>query len=160
VLSEPEIYIVISFICFVVILVYKFGRGILGWLDGQIKSIHHKLGEAKQELDSAKSQMHTATSRFAELDSQIQVIINEGHERAEVVKKIMRDQTTALIQQKQELAQDALKRLQARSNADVLDYIVSKVQEEITAKLNKNENAKLCADFTQSAIARIRDVRI
>jgi F-type H+-transporting ATPase subunit b len=148
--AEPEFWVLVAVVVFV-ILVWKPGkRAIIGALDSRAERIRQELEAARNLREEAQQALAAYQRRQQEGAAEAQAIITHAKEEAErIAAQSLRDLETTLSR-RQQLAQERIAQEEAKAIAEIraiaVDVAIAASRQVIAASLDERRGAALIDD--------------
>ena len=145
--AEPEFWVLVAVVVFV-ILVWKPGkRAIIGALDSRAERIRQELEAARSLREEAQQALAAYQRRQQEGAAEAQAIITHAKEEAErIAAQSLRD-LEEMLRRRQLLAQERIAQEEAKALAEIrsiaVDVAISAARQVIAAALDERRGAAL-----------------
>ena len=124
-LSDPQIWVAISFILFFLFFGNFIWKKFSGFLDNKISDINKEINVASELRQEAKDLLSEETKKIQGLDNEINNIIEEGRVKAQ-----------NLYNESKERINNEIEKLE-KSSLEKIRYLENQVIDEIQQKINK-----------------------
>ena len=123
--SDPQFWVAVSFILFIV-AIFNPGRKILtSSLDAQIKDIKNKIDEVENLKNEAQKALDELRDRESKVEKEIQNLKLESEKRIAELKDISATKLTDQIEKRKILAENKIEQLVRDTNNSFKSYISS-----------------------------------
>ena len=149
-LSNPETWVAVAFVIFVVVLGRKIAKAVAGALDKRTAQIERDLGEAARLREEAAALLASYQAKQREAEQEAQGIVVHAREEAErLVSDAEQELATALARRRQQ-ALEKIARAEAQAVQEVreqaVDLALKATRKLIAENLTEARDAKLVAD--------------
>jgi len=148
--GDPEFWVLLAVVIFIVIVWKPAKRAIIGGLDGRADRIRQELEAARNLREEAQQALAAYQKRQHEGAAEAQLIITHAKEEAErIAAQSLRDLDEAL-RRRQILAQERIAQEEAKALAEIraiaVDVAISAARHVIAASLDQRRGAALIDD--------------
>jgi F-type H+-transporting ATPase subunit b len=148
--GDPEFWVLLAVVIFVIIVWKPAKRAIIGGLDGRADRIRQELEAARNLREEAQQALAAYQKRQQEGAAEAQLIITHAKEEAErIAAQSLRDLDEAL-RRRQVLAQERIAQEEAKALAEIraiaVDVAISAARNVIATSLDQRRGAALIDD--------------
>lgn len=155
-LSNTDFIVSISFLAFVLILLYfKVPGMLMGMLDKRAETISSELDEAKSLREEAQSLLASFERKSAEVKDQAERIVAAAEEDAKAAAAQAKADLEKSIARRLQAAEDQIASAEASALRSVRDRAVGVAVEAASEVLAKGTDAKRTGDLFDEALATV-----
>jgi len=119
-LADPVFWVMIAFIAFVALVIYKGVPGMVGnALDARADAIRNELDEARRLRDEAQSLLADYERKSREAESEAQAIIEQAKRESEALAAETRKSLSESVERRTKLAEEKIARAEAQAVSEV-----------------------------------------
>jgi F-type H+-transporting ATPase subunit b len=149
-LSDPEVWVLLAVVIFIVAVWKSARRAIVGGLDSRAERIQHELEAANNLREEAQRALAAYQRRQQEGAAEAQAIITHAKEEAErIAAQSLRD-LEEMLHRRQLLAEQRIAQEEAKALAEIraiaVEIAMSAARQVITASLDERRGAALIDD--------------
>jgi F-type H+-transporting ATPase subunit b len=148
--SDPEFWVLLAVVIFVVAVWKPAKRAIIGALDGRAERIRQELDAARNLRDEAQQALAAYRRRQQEGAAEAQAIIAHAKEEAERIAAHSLRDLEETLRRRQVLAQELMAQEEARALAEIraiaVDVAISAARQVIATSLDEGRAAALIDD--------------
>ena len=146
-LADPEFWVLIAVVIFVIAVWKPAGRALSGLLDARANRIAAELDEARRLRDEAEQLLAEYQKKQREAESDAQAIVAHAKDEAEqVAAQAARDLEHAL-ERRTRLAEERIEQAEAKAVSEIraaaVDVAIAAAREVIAGELDDNRSAVL-----------------
>ena len=123
--SDPQFWVAVSFILFIVAIFNPVRKILTSSLDAQIKDIKNKIDEVESLQNEAQKALDEIKDREAKVEKEIQNLKSESEKRIADLKDISSTKLTDQIEKRKILANNKIEQLVRDTNNSLKNYITS-----------------------------------
>lgn len=148
ILKTPEFWVAVSFVGFILLLVYyKIPGMVAGLLDERAEKIRNELEEAKRLREEAQAILADYQRKQRDATKEADKIIGLAKEEAEALAVETREKMKESLERRTRLAEEKIARAEEQAIADVraaaIDVAISSAEQIIEKKMTPAASAKL-----------------
>ena len=136
--SDPQFWVAVSFILFIVAIFNPVRKILTSSLDTQIKDIKNKIDEVENLRNEAQKSLDELKEREAKVEKEIQNLKLESEKRIAELKDISTSKLTDQIEKREILAENKIEQLIRDTNNSIKNYISNVAIETTRNVLLKN----------------------
>ena len=148
--SDPQFWVAVSFILFIVAIFNPVRKMLVSSLDAQISEIKTKIEEAENLKNEAQKTLSELKKREAEVEKEIKKFKTDAENKISELKNLSSKKLSDQIEKKKILADHRIEQLLRDTNQNIKSYIADIAIEAITdilkTSLSKDKKAKLIND--------------
>ena len=148
--SDPQFWVAVSFILFIVAIFNPVRKMLVSSLDAQISEIKTKIEEAENLKNEAQKTLSELKKREAEVEKEIEKFKTDAENKISELKNLSSKKLSDQIEKKKILADNRIEQLLRDTNQNIKSYIADIAIEAITdilkTSLSKDKKAKLIND--------------
>jgi F-type H+-transporting ATPase subunit b len=145
--TEPEVWVLIAVVLFIVGVWKPARRSIIGALDARAARIRDELDAARRLRDEAQQLLDTNRQRETEAAAEAEAILAHARAEAERVAAQAARDLEQTLERRQRLAEERIAQEQAKALAEIravaVDVAISAARQVITAELDQTRGAAL-----------------
>ena len=145
--SEPEVWVLIAVVLFIVGVWKPARRSIVGALDARATRIRDELAAARRLRDEAQQLLAANQKREAEAAAEAEAILAHARTEAERIAAQAARDLEQTLERRQRLAEERIAQEQAKALAEIravaVDVAISAARQVITAELDQTRGAAL-----------------
>jgi len=145
--TEPEFWVLIAVVLFIIGVWKPARRSIIGALDARAVRIRDELDAARRLRDEAQQLLAANQKREAEAAAEAEAIIAHARAEAERVAAQAAHDLEQTLERRQRLAEERIAQEQAKAVAEIravaVDVAISAARQVITAELDQTRGAAL-----------------
>jgi F-type H+-transporting ATPase subunit b len=155
-LADPVFWVMIAFIAFVALVIYKGVPGMVGKsLDARADAIRNELDEARRLRDEAQSLLADYQRKSREAENEAQAIIEQAKRESEALAAETRKSLSESVERRTKLAEEKI----ARAEAQALSEVRASAVENAVAAAEKILKARATGPTANTLIeSSIRDL--
>ena len=123
--SDPQFWVAVSFILFIVAIFNPVRKILTSSLDAQIKDIKNKIDEVENLKNEAQKALDEFKERETKVEKEIQQLNLESEKRISELKDISTSKLTDQIEKRKILAENKIEQLVRDTNNSIKNYISS-----------------------------------
>ena len=123
--SDPQFWVAVSFILFIVAIFNPVRKILTSSLDAQIKDIKNKIDEVENLKKEAQKALDELKERETKVEKEIQQLNLESEKRISELKDISTSKLTDQIEKRKILAENKIEQLVRDTNNSIKNYISS-----------------------------------
>ena len=123
--SDPQFWVAVSFILFIVAIFNPVRKILTSSLDAQIKDIKNKIDEVENLKNEAQKALDELRERESKVEKEIQNLKLESEKRIAELKDISATKLTDQIEKRKILAENKIEQLVRDTNNSIKGYISS-----------------------------------
>ncbi len=135
--SDPQFWVAVSFLIFIVVIFNPVRKILKSSLDLQINDIKNKLSEAENLKLEAQNTLSELKNREAEVEKEIQKLKSEAEIKIRQLEELSSKKLSDQIQKREILAENKIEQLIRDANLNIKNYI-SSIAIETTINILKN----------------------
>lgn len=148
ILKTPEFWVAVSFVGFILLLVYyKIPGMVAGLLDERAEKIRNELEEAKRLREEAQAILADYQRKQRDAAKEADKIIGLAKEEAEALAAETREKMKESLERRTRLAEEKIARAEEQAVADVraaaIDVAIASAEQIIEKKMTPAASAKL-----------------
>ncbi|MDH3581437.1 MAG: F0F1 ATP synthase subunit B [Hyphomicrobiales bacterium] len=148
ILKTPEFWVAVSFVGFILLLVYyKIPGMVAGLLDERAEKIRNELEEAKRLREEAQAILADYQRKQRDAAKEADKIIGLAKEEAEALAVETREKMKESLERRTRLAEEKIARAEEQAVADVraaaIDVAIASAEQIIEKKMTPAASAKL-----------------
>ena len=136
--SDPQFWVAVSFILFIVAIFNPVRKILTSSLDAQIKDIKDKIDEVENLKKEAQKALDELKERETKVEKEIQQLNLESEKRISELNDISTSKLTDQIEKRKILAENKIEQLVRDTNNSIKNYISSVAIEATMNILRKN----------------------
>jgi F-type H+-transporting ATPase subunit b len=152
--TEPEVWVLIAVVLFIVGVWKPARRSITGALDARAVRIRDELDEARRLREEAQQLLDANRKREAEAAAEAEAIVAHARAEAERIAAQAARDLEQTLERRQRLAAERIAQEQAKALAEIravaVDVAISAARQVITAELDQTRGAALIDAAIQS----------
>ena len=145
--TEPEVWVLIAVVLFIVGVWKPARRSIIGALDARAVRIRDELDAARRLREEAQQLLAANRKREAEAAAEAEAIIAHARAEAERVAAQAAHDLEQTLERRQRLAEERIAQEQAKAVAEIravaVDVAISAARQVITAELDQTRGAAM-----------------
>jgi len=145
--SDPQFWVAVAFVAFIVAVFNPVRKILTTSLDAQIKDIKDKIEEAENLKNETQVSLSEIKQRQNDVQSEIQTILKEAENKVKQIEQLAEDKLKDQIAKRQVLAEAKIEQLTRDANNLIQTHITSSAIDATIAileqKLNNEEQQKL-----------------
>ena len=145
--TEPEVWVLIAVVLFIVGVWKPARRSIIGALDARAARIRDELDAARRLREEAQQLLDANRKRGAEAAAEAEAIIAHARAEAERVAAQAARDLEQTLERRQRLAEERIAQEQAKAVAEIravaVDVAISAARQVITAELDQTRGAAM-----------------
>jgi len=145
--TEPEVWVLIAVVLFIVGVWKPARRSIIGALDARAARIRDELDAARRLREEAQQLLDANRKRGAEAAAEAEAIIAHARAEAERVAAQAARDLEQTLERRQRLAEERIAQEQAKALAEIravaVDVAISAARQVITAELDQTRGAAM-----------------
>ena len=123
--SDPQFWVAVSFILFIVAIFNPVRKILTSSLDAQIKDIKNKIDEVENLKNEAQKALDELKERETKVEKEIQNLNFESEKKIAELKDISTSKLTDQIEKRKILAENKIEQLVRDTNNSIKNYISS-----------------------------------
>ena len=155
ILADSATWVAVSFVIFVVLVVWKAGPGILKGLDKRGIEIRSQLDEARQLREEAEKQLAEYQRKHAQAMDEAKEIVASAKREAASIQEKSEANLQALLARREQSALDKLAQAEANATQEVKAQAVAYAIESTNQIMAKKVTAKSDAALVDDAIGQV-----
>jgi len=156
--SDPQFWVAISFVLFVVAIFNPVKKILISNLDNQIREIKNKIEETENIKNEAQKTLNELINREAEVTSEIQKLEESSEQKISTLKKISLDKLNEQIEKRKLVTESKIDQLVRDANLTIKNYILHATIEATTHILKNNLSSKNKAELIEDSISELNSV--
>jgi F-type H+-transporting ATPase subunit b len=145
--TEPEVWVLIAVVLFIIGVWKPARRSIIGALDARAARIRDELDAAQRLREEAQRLLDTNRKREAEAAAEAEAILAHARTEAERIAAQAARNLEQTLERRQRLAEERIAQEQAKAVAEIravaVDVAISAARQVITAELDQTRGAAL-----------------
>ena len=145
--SDPQFWVAVSFILFIVAIFNPVRKILTSSLDTQIKDIKNKIDEVENLKNEAQKALDELKDRETKVEKEIQNLKLESEKRIAELKDISATKLTDQIEKRKILAENKIKQLVRDTNNSIKNYIstiaIETTRNILLQNLSKDKKSEL-----------------
>lgn len=159
-IHEPEFWILVAGVIFVIVVWKPANRGIIGGLDARAARIRGELDEARRLREEAERLVAEYRAKQQQAQSEAEAIVAHARAEAErIAAQAARDLELAL-ERRQRMAEDRIAQAEARAldevRAAAIDVAIAAARDVIAAELDERRGSVLIDEAIVALPQRLR----
>jgi len=154
-LRDPEIWVAVAFLIFVVLTARPIGRAIAKGLDGRAAKIKAQLDEARALRDEAERLLAEHQRKQIAAVKEAEGILARTREEAERVRREAAASLEAALGRREKMAMDKIAQAEAQAVADVRNHAVDIAMAAATKLLKEGIDSGKGDELIDSAIKEL-----
>ena len=110
--EDPKLWLLVSFVLFVILMIKPFKSMLIGGLDQKIEEIKSNINSSLKSFSDAETKLKEAEKQTADLDNKIQELLNSAKSQAETISKNIVDKTAQAISSKEKNSLERIKQIE------------------------------------------------
>ena len=156
--SDPQFWVAVSFILFIVAIFNPVRKILTSSLDAQIKDIKNKIDEVENLKNEAQKALDELRDRESKVEKEIQNLKLESEKRIVELKDIYATKLTDQIEKRKILAENKIEQLVRDTNNSLKNYISSVAIEATRNILLQNLSEDKKSDLIEESITEFNSV--
>ena len=156
--SDPQFWVAVSFILFIVAIFNPVRKILTSSLDAQIKDIKNKIDEVENLKKEAQKALDELKERETKVEKEIQQLNLESEKRISELKDISASKLTDQIEKRKILAENKIEQLVRDTNNSIKNYISSVAIEATINILRKNLSNDKKSSLIKESITEFNSV--
>ena len=156
--SDPQFWVAVSFILFIVAIFNPVRKILTSSLDAQIKDIKNKIDEVENLKKEAQKALDELRERESKVEKEIQNLKLESEKRIAELNDISATKLTDQIEKRKILAENKIKQLVRDTNNSIKNYISSVAIEATRNILRKNLSNDKKSSLIKESITEFNSV--
>ncbi len=156
--SDPQFWVAVSFLIFILAIFNPVRKILTSSLDQQINDIKNKIDEAKNLKIEAEQAFNDLKNRENEVELEIKKLRIDSEEKISELKKSYSIKLSEQIEKHKLLADNKIEQLVRDTNISIKNYITSVAIEATINILNKNLSSEKKSDLINVSIKELNDV--
>ncbi len=148
--SDPQFWVAVSFILFIVAIFNPVRKILTSSLDAQIKDIKNKIDEVENLKNEAQKALDELKERETKVEKEIQNLNLEYEKKIAELKNISSSKLTDQIEKRKILAENKIEQLVRDSNNSIKNYIstiaIEATRNILLQNLSKAKKSELIAE--------------
>lgn len=153
--ANPILWYSIAVIVFVVAMVWKAGKPIVGLLDAEIAKVRTELQEARRLRDEAAATLADYRRRQQEALKEAETIIARAKEEAHKLREEAQTDLEAMLARYESKAEDRIRSAEADALAEVRDVVIEQAVAVAQKALASKVDPSLAEKLVSQAIAEM-----
>lgn len=150
--SEPEFWLTIAFIVFVILIAKPLGGKIGAALDGRSKLIEREIEEAAKLRDEAQALLANYQRKSRDALKEAEAIIASAESEARRIREEAATELEASLKRREQLAMEKIAQAEARAVEDVRNAAVDVALAATRELIEKNLDAEKAKALVEAAI--------
>src|SRR5205823_2545295 len=146
-LADPEFWVLIAVVIFVIAVWKPAGRAIGGLLDARANRIAGELDEARRLRDEAEALLAEYQKKQREAEGEAQAIVAHARDEAELVATQSARDLEQALERRTRLAEERIAQAEAKAvdeiRATAVDVAIAAAREVIAGELDESRSAAL-----------------
>ena len=156
--SDPQFWVAVSFILFIVAIFNPVRKILTSSLDTQIKDIKNKIDEVENLRNEAQKALDELKERETRVEKEIQNLNLESEKRIAELKDISTSKLTDQIEKRKLLAENKIEQLVRDTNNSIKNYISSVAIETTRNVLIQNLSKDKKSTLIEESITELNSV--
>jgi F-type H+-transporting ATPase subunit b len=146
-LADPEFWVLIAVVIFVIAVWKPAGRAIGGLLDARANRIAGELDEARRLRDEAEALLAEYQKKQREAEADAQAIVAHARDEAELVATQSARDLEQALERRSRLAEERIAQAEAKAVSEIraaaVDVAIAAAREVIAGELDESRSAAL-----------------
>src|SRR5215475_12263338 len=151
-LSDPEVWVAVAFVIFLIVAAKPIARAITKGLDGRAARIKAQLDEARALREEAERLLTEYQGKQRAAMSEAEAVIARAREEAERLRREAAANLDAALKRREKMALDKIAQAEAQAVADVRNQAIDIAIAAATKLLKENIDAGKSDEIIDSAI--------
>tara|TARA_B100002051_G_C16483454_1_gene509236 strand:- start:6 stop:491 length:486 start_codon:yes stop_codon:yes gene_type:complete len=156
--SDPQFWVAVSFILFVLAIFNPVRKILISSLDSQINEIKSKISEAENLKIEAQKTLSELKTREAEVEKEIEKLKIQSEKKIEELKNLSEKKLSEQIQKKKILANNKIELIVREANLSIKNYISNVSIQATTNILQKNLTKENKSNLIDDSIKDLKSV--
>jgi len=144
--EDPKVWLLVSFILFVILMIKPFKSMLIGGLDQKIEEIKSNINSSLQSFSDAETKLNEAQKQTEDLDNKIQELLTSAKSQAETISKSIIDKTAQNISSKEKSSLERIKQIEISAIQSIKNQASIELNSMITnylANLSNDDKNKV-----------------
>ena len=156
--SDPQFWVAVSFILFIVAIFNPVRKILTSSLDAQINDIKNKIDEVENIKNEAQKALDELKNRETKVEKEIENLKLESEKRISDLKDISTSKLADQIEKRKVLAENKIEQLVRDTNNSIKNYISSVAIEATRNILIQNLSKNKKSDLIEESISEFNSV--
>ena len=156
--SDPQFWVAVSFILFIVAIFNTVRKILISSLDTQISDIKNKIDEVESLKNEAQKALDELKDRETKVEKEIENLKLESEKRIADLKDISTAKLAGQIEKRKVLAENKIEQLVRDTNNSIKNYISSVAIEATRNILLQNLSKDKKSDLIEESITELNSV--
>ena len=156
--SDPQFWVAVSFILFIVAIFNPVRKILTSSLDAQIKDIKNKIDEVENLKKEAQTALDELKERETKVEKEIENLNLESEKRITELKDISFSKLTDQIEKRKVLAENKIEQLARDTNNSIKNYISNVAIESTTLILKSRINSEKKSNLINNSIKELNSI--
>ena len=156
--SDPQFWVAVSFILFIVAIFNPVRKILTSSLDAQIRDIKNKIDEVENLKNEAQKALDELKDRETKVEKEIENLKLESEKRIADLKDISTSKLADQIEKRKVLAENKIEQLVRDTNNSIKNYITSVAIEATRNILLQNLSKNKKSDLIEESITEFNSV--
>ena len=156
--ADPQFWVAVSFILFIVAIFNPVRKILASSLDAQINDIKNKIDEVENLKNEAQKALDEIKDREAKVEKEIQNLKSESEKRIAELKDVSSNKLTDQIEKRKILANNKIEQLVRDTNNSLKNYITRVAIEATRNILLQNLSKEKKSDLIDESITEFNSV--
>ena len=156
--ADPQFWVAVSFILFIVAIFNPVRKILASSLDAQINDIKNKIDEVENLQNEAQKALDEIKDREAKVEKEIQNLKSESEKRIAELKDVSSNKLTDQIEKRKILANNKIEQLVRDTNNSLKNYITRVAIEATRNILLQNLSKEKKSDLIDESITEFNSV--
>ena len=156
--SDPQFWVAVSFILFIVAIFNPVRKILTSSLDAQISDIKNKIDEVENLKNEAQKALDELKNRETKVEKEIENLKLESEKRISDLKDISTSKLADQIEKRKVLAENKIEQLVRDTNNSIKNYISSVAIEATRNILIQNLSKNKKSDLIEESISEFNSV--
>lgn len=156
--SDPQFWVAVSFILFILAIFRPVKKTLVSSLDTQINEIKNKISEAENIKNDAQKILIELKNRESEVEQEISNLKIESDKKITVLRELSEKKLLEQIEKRKFLADAKIEQIVRDTNISVKNYISSLAIEATTKILKNNLSVEKKTELINESIIELNNV--
>ena len=156
--SDPQFWVAISFLLFILAIFNPVKKMLVANLDSQIKEIREKIEEAEDIRKEAEKVLNEVKEREVNVENEIKKLKLSSNKRINELKNLSSTKLDEQINKRKFLAETKIEQITRDANLTIKNYIADSVIEVTTSVLKNNLSDNKKTVLVDESIAEMKNL--
>ena len=156
--SDPQFWVAISFLLFILAIFNPVKKMLVANLDSQIKEIREKIEEAEDIRKEAEKVLNEVKEREVNVEDEINKLKLSSNKRINELKNLSSTKLDEQINKRKFLAETKIEQITRDANLTIKNYIADSVIEVTTSVLKNNLSDNKKTVLVDESIAEMKNL--